>query len=346
MKRFIYLLSKERAAAYKLNKNETDLDNLNRYLFNIALGQSFYPLLNMLEICLRNKINNMFISDFGIDWITRNNFFDDKTLLKVNELVDQIKKRRKMITNNRLVSELTFGFWTSLLNNNYNILWQQKNRIGRVFNGLKMDIRKINRELSIIRTFRNRVFHFETLFNHHPGFCYDLIMKYLKAVANNEEFIQIIERMDTVKVLINFSYNDVRMLDFAVKSIFKLGRCAEDNPDLPLEFIKECLLAKEEALKGKVKEMQNIADTKEISAKIASGEMECFPESLVSAIIHSKNKIKAFREYRKITQAELAEKSGVSIHQIRKIEAGKSEGSVKTLKAIAKALSLDLEDIA
>ena len=26
----------------------------------------------------------------------------------------------------------------------------------------------------------------------------------------------------------------------------RLGRCAEDNPDLPLEFIKECLLAKEE----------------------------------------------------------------------------------------------------
>ena len=26
----------------------------------------------------------------------------------------------------------------------------------------------------------------------------------------------------------------------------RLGHCAEDNPDLPLEFIKECLLAKEE----------------------------------------------------------------------------------------------------
>ncbi len=32
----------------------------------------------------------------------------------------------------------------------------------------------------------------------------------------------------------------------------RLGRCAEDNPDLPLEFIKECLLAKEEALRGDV----------------------------------------------------------------------------------------------
>ena len=31
-----------------------------------------------------------------------------------------------------------------------------------------------------------------------------------------------------------------------------LGRCAEDNPDVPLEFIKNCLLTKEEIKQGKV----------------------------------------------------------------------------------------------
>lgn len=31
-----------------------------------------------------------------------------------------------------------------------------------------------------------------------------------------------------------------------------LGRCAEDNPDLPLGFIKECLLAKTEVEAGDV----------------------------------------------------------------------------------------------
>lgn len=35
-----------------------------------------------------------------------------------------------------------------------------------------------------------------------------------------------------------------------------LGRCAEDNPDLPLEFIKECLLAKTEAENGDVTEFK------------------------------------------------------------------------------------------
>jgi len=35
-----------------------------------------------------------------------------------------------------------------------------------------------------------------------------------------------------------------------------LGQCAEDNPDLPLGFIKECLLAKEEMKQGKTTEFK------------------------------------------------------------------------------------------
>ena len=123
MKRFIHLLSKERAAAYKLNNNETDKDALNRYLYNVAVGKSFYSLLDMFEILLRNRINNVFVSDFGIDWITHNNFFDDKTKMIVNELVQKLDNKGKEITNNRLVSELTLGFWNNLFNNSLNVLW-------------------------------------------------------------------------------------------------------------------------------------------------------------------------------------------------------------------------------
>lgn len=31
-----------------------------------------------------------------------------------------------------------------------------------------------------------------------------------------------------------------------------VGRCAEDNPDLSLEFIKDCLLAQEEREQGQI----------------------------------------------------------------------------------------------
>lgn len=44
-----------------------------------------------------------------------------------------------------------------------------------------------------------------------------------------------------------------------------------------------------------------------------------------------------------MTQEELAKKSGVSVHMIRKIENGESEGSISTIKAIAMALDLDID---
>lgn len=106
---------------------------------------------------------------------------------------------------------------------------------------------------------------------------------------------------------------------------------------LPFEAWEKIIEALEDA--------QDIADAKEISAKIASGEMECFPSSVVDALIDGENPIKVYREYRGMTQAELALKVGLSVEMIKKIEGGKSDGSVKTLKAIATALNLDLDDI-
>lgn len=201
MDRFIHFISKERANAYKLSDTETPQDVLNRYLLNIELGQAFYPILNELEIALRNRINDIFIADFGVDWIINNNFFDEQLKQTVKELLVRLNKKHKDITNYRLVSELNFGFWSSLFNNNCNVLWQQKNRVSRVFGALKTDIKTINRDLNTIRQFRNRVFHFETLYNHNPKYCHDLMVKYVGSITN-KEFINVFGDLDSVdKVL-------------------------------------------------------------------------------------------------------------------------------------------------
>lgn len=197
MDRFIRFISAERANAYRLHDAETSQDILNRYLLNIELGQALYPLLNMLEIALRNKINDIFIADFGVDWIIDNSFFDEQLRQTVEELLIRLDKKHKDITNYRIVSELNFGFWSSLFNNSCNVLWQQKNRIKRVFGALKTDIKTINRELNTIRQFRNRVFHFETLYNHNPKYCHDLMVKYVEAITN-KEFMALFGGLDSV----------------------------------------------------------------------------------------------------------------------------------------------------
>ena len=46
-----------------------------------------------------------------------------------------------------------------------------------------------------------------------------------------------------------------------------------------------------------------------------------------------------------MTQKELAHKAGISPEYVSQIEGGKKQGSIDTLKAIAEALSLDLDDL-
>ena len=52
----------------------------------------------------------------------------------------------------------------------------------------------------------------------------------------------------------NYARFNFRTVPKQIEYWATLGRCAEDNPDLPLGFIKECLLAKEEIKQGKTTE--------------------------------------------------------------------------------------------
>ena len=100
-----------------------------------------------------------------------------------------------------------------------------------------------------------------------------------------------------------------------------------------------------EKLQNYLDELQDIADCNEIKACIERGEGEYFPAKVVDALIDGENPVKIYRGYRGLTQAELAEKAGLSVDMIKKIEGGKSDGSIKSIKAIAQVLNVDIEDI-
>ena len=67
-----------------------------------------------------------------------------------------------------------------------------------------------------------------------------------------------------------------------------------------------------------------------------------FPHQTLRDIVNGRNPVKVYREYRKMTQEELAKKAVVSVSMIRKIENGESEGSINTIKAIAKGRFLHI----
>jgi len=73
---------------------------------------------------------------------------------------------------------------------------------------------------------------------------------------------------------------------------------------------------------------------------------EYYPAELVHRLIKRENPVKIFRQYRGMTQAQLAENSGVRREMIAMIETGSKTGSVATLKKLAAALKVDLDEIA
>lgn len=73
---------------------------------------------------------------------------------------------------------------------------------------------------------------------------------------------------------------------------------------------------------------------------------ETFPAEVVNRLIlNQENPIKVYREYRGLTQKQLADKVGIQRPYLTEIETGRKSGSVKTLKAIAEALDVDLTSI-
>ncbi|MCA9930999.1 MAG: helix-turn-helix domain-containing protein [Anaerolineales bacterium] len=90
--------------------------------------------------------------------------------------------------------------------------------------------------------------------------------------------------------------------------------------------------------------LQDIKDYDEAIQAIEAGE-ELVPGEIVFAIFDGENPIKVWREYREMTQAQLAKKAGISAAFLSQIESGKRTGSTDVLKAIAAALDLTLDDI-
>lgn len=80
--------------------------------------------------------------------------------------------------------------------------------------------------------------------------------------------------------------------------------------------------------------------------KIVSGDDEIIPFELVERRINGENAVKIWREYRGITQEKLAKISGVSRTMIAAIESGYKKGSITTIKKLANALLVDLEQLA
>lgn len=196
--------SSERIEAYRnrINGDENN-DLFVHYAWNIALSESLYPSIQILEIVLRNSINRAMSQEFGrVDWYDAENIITLRERDKVNKAKKSLAVMGKPIEAGRVVAELSFGFWTALMDRRYEqVLWRKLIKPCFPYMPRHLRTRKnILGRFEKIRRLRNRIFHhepiwfWENLENQHK----DILeaISWIEPAAR--DFVTIIDRFPSV----------------------------------------------------------------------------------------------------------------------------------------------------
>ena len=82
-----------------------------------------------------------------------------------------------------------------------------------------------------------------------------------------------------------------------------------------------------------------------VEARLAAGEEELIPAAVVDRLLDGEPPLRVWREFRNLTQSDLARASGVNRAQIVDIESDRNSGSVRTLRKLADALRVTVDDL-
>lgn len=178
---------------------------IDHYHLNIMVSESFYPVLSVFEVSLRNSLHRVLTELFGTeDWYRR--------IASVPGLEDldtdmrtatgHICRRGEMVSASKVVAELTLGFWVRLLNAKYEpVLWKSLRKAFPYIEKQKRQRRAISAPVNKIRNFRNRIFHHEPVLWQVRELCkmHDTILCVMGWIHKDlPEMIRNIDRVDTV----------------------------------------------------------------------------------------------------------------------------------------------------
>lgn len=100
-----------------------------------------------------------------------------------------------------------------------------------------------------------------------------------------------------------------------------------------------------EALVQSAEDAEDAASVRRFQERLASGEEELLPAAMVDRILDGENPIRVWREHRGLSVKALAEKAGITPAYLSQVETGKRDGTVETLRKLAGALGVTLDDL-
>ena len=141
------------------------------YKENLKLAESLYISLSVFEVALRNAISRQMERMTGRkDWYA---VFPSTPALKslnpdITQAVKHIANRGEHVEPDKIIAELTFGFWVTMLNSEYElILWKHLRLAFPYMPKQKRQRKNVSAPCNALRKLRNRVFH-------HEPICWDI----------------------------------------------------------------------------------------------------------------------------------------------------------------------------
>jgi DNA-binding XRE family transcriptional regulator len=90
---------------------------------------------------------------------------------------------------------------------------------------------------------------------------------------------------------------------------------------------------------------EQLEDLEARAAYAATRTEETLPADVVRRLCAGDNPVKVFREYRGLSEAQLAEQAGLSRGHLAAIESDRRRASAKALGALAAALEVSVDDL-
>ncbi|NOU47117.1 MAG: hypothetical protein HOO86_08655 [Bacteroidales bacterium] len=162
------IITRERLNPYLKHHSDIIDKALAHYKSNILVSESFYPLIAILEVGLRNTIDNQLNRKYNDSkWYENTDFIRTASRYQIDRISEartNIQASKKEITTGRIISELTFGFWTSLFDTKFELtLWKNLRLAFPNCPKQNRNRKNISSKFNQIRKFRNRIFHHEAI---------------------------------------------------------------------------------------------------------------------------------------------------------------------------------------
>jgi len=166
------IISVERLTRYLTATKQDMAMALTLYEYNVEISEALFGFLHGLEVAVRNSIHHTLCADLGVsDWYTgavplpwsKSGGRLSLTSVMQDMIAAAQHKAGAIPTPGKVIAELTFGFWPSLIAKNFNAsLWVPS--LHKAFpHAGPVKRREIHRRLDTIRWLRNRIAHHEPI---------------------------------------------------------------------------------------------------------------------------------------------------------------------------------------